>query len=113
MAAFIEIELTTELLEKVIEYSSFQYMRGKYDLERRAFELQTIKSTNDDQLAAEMQKHFDGEVNLKYIRQGAVNGWKSYMTPEQSQRIEDRFNEICQKCDGLESYFAKWDTLQK
>ena len=108
MAAFLKIELTETLLNNPILYSSFDHMKNKYDDERRKFEVKYIMSIDDEAVRARMLKHFDCDPNLALVRKGQINNWKTVMMPEQSQRIENRFMEICQSCDELKTYWSKW-----
>ncbi|CAF4739932.1 unnamed protein product [Rotaria sp. Silwood1] len=109
VATFINIHLTEELLQKVILYSSFNYMKNKYDDERRKFEMIYIEEIEDEIARARMLKQFDGDPNMELVRKGQINDWKTFMSLEQSERIKNKFIETCQKCDGLESYWSKWN----
>ncbi|CAM4906997.1 unnamed protein product [Rotaria socialis] len=109
VADFINVDLTDQLLHKVIHYSSFEYMKNKYDNERRKFEGKYIQEIQDEIVRARMLKQLDGEPNMEIVRKGEINDWKTFMSQEQSQRIKEKFIETCQKCDGLESYWSKWN----
>ena len=102
------MDLTDELLEKVVQYSSFDYMKGKYDDERHVTRAKAIEKIEDEVEAARLRETF-GPTNFKIMRKGEMNDWKSYMTPEQNQRITDRFLEMCQQCDGLKEHWSKWN----
>lgn len=86
-------------------------MKDKFDHERRAFEQKFIKTIKDQDFAAWRQQIFEAESNLKTVRKGEINDWKSLMTEEQSQQIYQRFIETCRKCDGLENYWSKWNVF--
>ncbi|CAF2093990.1 unnamed protein product [Rotaria magnacalcarata] len=111
IADFINVELTHHLLERVMKHASFDYMKGKFDHERRTFEKKFIDSIEDNAVAAQRQQIFMAESNLQTIRKGEINDWKSIMTPQQSRRIYQRFIDACQGCDGLENYWSKWNVF--
>lgn len=56
-----------------------------------------------------MLKHIGDNSDLALIRTGKINDWKTTMTWKQSQRIRKKFIGTCQKRDGLENYWPKWD----
>ncbi|CAF1048168.1 unnamed protein product [Adineta steineri] len=109
IANFIDIALNDELLEKVLKYSSFDYMKNKYDAERRLFEKNIIDNIEDKEAAAQRREIFMNESGIKVVRKGEINDWKSFMTPEQSRQIYDRFMATCKECEGLENYWLKWN----
>ena len=84
-------------------------MKDKFDAERRIFEAKIIENTEDKIAAAQRREKFIAESEMKIIRKGEINDWKSFMTPEQSRRIHDRFMATCKKCEGLENYWSKWN----
>ena len=86
-------------------------MKSKFDNERRLFEAEFIESIEDTIVAAQRHELFMAESQLKQIRKGEINDWKSFMTPEQSHRMYDRFMAICKECDGLELYWSKWNVF--
>ncbi|UJR19562.1 hypothetical protein I4U23_022692 [Adineta vaga] len=109
VAHFLNVTLTDELLQQIMQYSSFDYMKDKYDAERRLFEASIIDSIEDSELAARRREIFQAESQIKVVRKGEINDWKSFMTSEQSQQIHQRFLEICKECEGLENYWSKWN----
>ncbi|CAF0973550.1 unnamed protein product [Didymodactylos carnosus] len=109
VANFINIVLSDELLEQVMQHSSFDYMKDKFDAERRMFEAKIIENTEDKIAAAQRREKFIAESEMKIVRKGEINDWKSFMTPEQSRRIYDRFMATCKNCEGLENYWSKWN----
>jgi len=84
-------------------------MKSKYDDERQLFHAKRINEITDNIVHDRLLKQFEGEQDLKLVRKGQINDWKSYMTSEQCQQIKDRFTEICQRCDGLGNYWSKWN----
>ncbi len=101
--------MSDELLERVMQHSSFDYMKDKFDAERRMFEAEIIENMEDKEAAAQRREIFIAESEIKVVRKGQINDWKSFMTPEQSRRIYDRFKEMCKECEGLENYWSKWN----
>ena len=100
--------LTDELLGRVMQHSSFSYMKNNFDAERRLFEAQIIEKIEDNQAAAERREIFMAESGIEVVRKGIINDWKSYLTPEQSEQIGARFSEICQECEGLKDFWSPW-----
>ncbi|CAF1044871.1 unnamed protein product [Adineta steineri] len=109
VASFINITLNDELLGKVMKHSSFDYMKDKFDVERRIFTENSIKKMEDKIEAAKRHEAFAKLSEVKFVRKGKINDWKSMMTPEQSGRIYDRFMILCKECEGLENYWSKWN----
>ena len=94
-----------------MKQASFDYMKGKFDNERRRFEAKFIESIEDKAVAAQRHEIFVAESELQTVRKGEINDWKTFMTVEQSDRIYHRFKEVCQGCDGLEKYWTKWNVF--
>ena len=84
-------------------------MKNKFDDERRKFEAKIIADMDDKEVAVERQQKFAAELDVKIVRKGEINDWESFLTPEQSRQIYDRFLEICRQCAGLENYWSKWN----
>ena len=84
-------------------------MKNKFDAERRLFEAEVIENMDDKVAAAERREIFMAESEITVVRKGKINDWKSFMTPEQSRQIYDRFIETCKKCEGLKDYWSKWN----
>ena len=87
-------------------------MKAYFDPERRQFEGQFIESIKDELVAARRKEIFAAESELRTVRTGKVNNWKSFMTSEQAHRIYLRFLTACEGCDGLESYWSKWSVFE-
>lgn len=102
------MELTGDLLKSVLEHSSFEYMKTKFDAERRLFEAEIIESIDDEEEAARRREIFQAESNIQVVRQGKINGWKSHLTSEQNERLTARFLEICADCEGLRDFWSQW-----
>ncbi len=94
-----------------MKHASFEYMKGKFDNERRLFEAKFIKSIEDKEVAAQRQEIFMAESELKTVRKGEINDWKSFMTSEQNDRMYRRFIAACEGCNELESYWKKWNVF--
>lgn len=84
-------------------------MKNKYDDERRKFEAKYIEEIKDEVVRTRMLKQLDGDSDMNLIRKGQINEWKIYMSLEQSQRINNKFIDTCQKCEGLKSYWSQWN----
>ena len=92
-----------------MQHSSFDYMKDKFDAERRFFEAKIIDNMKDQEVAAHRREIFKAESAIKVVRKGQINDWKSFMTQEQSRRIYDRFMDTCKECEGLEKYWSQWN----
>jgi hypothetical protein len=103
--------LDDQLLEKVLKYSSFEYMKDNLDNERRLFEAKIIESIQNEIIAAQRKEIFEAESKLKTTRKGEINNWKSFMISEQSHRRYRRFLTVCEGCDGLDNYWSKWNVF--
>jgi hypothetical protein len=103
--------LNDQLLEKVMKHASFEYMKGKFDNERRLFEAKFIKTIKNKTVAARRREIFMAESELKTIRKGEINDWKSFMTSEQNRRMYHRFMAACEECDELKNYWSKWNVF--
>jgi hypothetical protein len=100
--------MNDQLLANVMKYSSFDYMKDRFDVERRLFEATTIDAIDDKQTADQQRELFMNEENLKTVRKGEINDWKSFMTREQCARIDARFRQTCIDCDDLINYWSQW-----
>lgn len=83
-------------------------MKTKFDAERRLFEKQIIDNIDDEDDANRRREIFDAEQNIQVVRQGKINGWKSYLTSEQNERINARFLDICANCEELKDFWSSW-----
>lgn len=97
IAAFISVTLDDQLLERVLKHASF--------------EATFIRSIKNKEVAARRHEIFMAESELKTVRKGDINDWKSFMTSEQSDRIYQRFLTACEECDELENYWSKWNVF--
>ena len=87
IASFIDVELTDEALESVVQKSSFSAMKEN-------------PTTNYEWLPKEIMH----PEKKPFIRKGVVGGWKDHFTPEQSEKIDSLY---CKKFKtvGLELEF--------
>jgi hypothetical protein len=85
-------------------------MKDKFDNERRQFEAKFIETIEKKIIADQRREIFMAESDLRTIRKGQINDWKSFMTHKQNQRIYQRFLEACQ---GIEDYIRLTDPLNK
>ena len=77
-----------QLISQVIYYSSFDYMKNKYDDdERRKFEPQYIQDMTDQVVRDRMLTQFDSNSSLELVQKDQINVWRIWMFDEQSQRI--------------------------
>ena len=90
-----------------MKHASLEYMNGKFDNERRLFEAKFIATIKNKTVVAQRRGIFMAESQLKTIRKGEINDWKSFMTPEQNHRIYHRFIAACEGCDELKNYWSK------
>ena len=82
-------------------------MKDNFDRERRKFEEKIIKNMEDSAATDWRREIFVGEEKMTTVRKGEINDWRSFLSEEQSQRIDNRFKEICIDCDGLENFWSK------
>ncbi|CAF3261304.1 unnamed protein product [Rotaria socialis] len=93
LADFMNIELTDDLVERIVTYSSFNYMKERFD---DTYEKQARIALADESVDAPWPMD---KTSLEYIhymrrvRQGGVGKWRSMMTDEQAERIDKSFAE--------------------
>ena len=96
IADFLGIQLNETLLEQVLKYSSFDYMKDRYDNARNYFDQQQL--SNDS-------RSF-GFCPLTIVQKGVVGSHRSVMSKEQIQRL----NMISQKMEydmpGLKMFWT-------
>lgn len=80
---FLKIHIDDEALDKVIHFSSFEYMKIKYDAMRNSYNKSQVKSHNTLQ--------FNPST---IVRKGEVGGFRHLMTDEQAQRLLERAKEL-------------------
>ena len=73
IASFLEWEITPEHKEKVLEYSSFDWMKA-----------------NDEKFSSQGAGKNPVFKPGKFIRKGKIGGYSSLMSPEQEGRIMDK-----------------------
>jgi hypothetical protein len=120
VAQFLDIELTNDLLERVVKYSSFNYMKEHYDKANRVFYAQpesTIAQTAGPHFAA-FKKRND-ELNklapdreVSFVREGKVHNWASFITEEQSRRLDKIIAEETRDLRGLDAFFNVSNTSE-
>jgi hypothetical protein len=107
VAGFINIELTDDVLEKIVLYSSFDYMKDHFS---EAYTNQTLISLADESSNVPLPSN---RQNLKkldsriLVRKGEVGGWRSSLTEKQSQYIDQVFTEKTADLHGLNEFFYK------
>lgn len=96
------------LVQDVLKSTSFEYMKDKYDYERRMAEADYISKIEDETDAEYRWQVFRAEADMKVVRKGVINDWKTIMNAEQSERINTQFIKLCQRCDGLSEFWKNW-----
>lgn len=106
IASFIDPKLEkalkkdAEFMQRVIKYSSFDYMKEQ-DKIVREIRYGTPSKSLDDQLiplsVKAVIKNMAGPVSDSYahIRKGVVNDWKNHLSKEQNDRLVQKFFEKC------------------
>jgi hypothetical protein len=97
VVGLLNIELTDELLENVTIFSSFNYMKENFDVNRKAFEADiphSVPELRNDRVS---------------VRKGAVGDWKTMLSDEQSRRINDQFREKTRKHTELRGYWDRYE----
>lgn len=98
IADFIDIPLNDGLLEKVLKYSSFDYMKGRYDDARNYFDLQQQVKSGD-------KRSFDF-CPLTIVQKGVVGGYRSIMSKQQIQALDRMIKTLQQEMPGLEMLWS-------
>ncbi|KAH9381550.1 hypothetical protein HPB48_005475 [Haemaphysalis longicornis] len=81
-----------EVLDRVISFSSMEYMKAKTDADIKTFLSDPLSSEEDVYPGL---RHFH-EAFMKYprmtsfFRKGVVGGWKEHFTPEMNARMEEK-----------------------
>ncbi|GIX71489.1 sulfotransferase 1C2 [Caerostris extrusa] len=100
------LENDEQLLNDVIKYSSFNFMKETLNrdvAELAALPKDTILNHPDipqgmkDLLVGKDEDgpgFFDSDPNsITFVRKGIVGDWRNYLSPEQNQRMDERFRE--------------------
>ncbi len=92
VAQFLDVDLTNDnqLLDRVETYASFDYMKKNFDSSRNTFLAQHGQATDH---------------SMHFIRKGIVGDWSSYMTDEQSQRLDAITIDKTHHMLGLEAFW--------
>ncbi|KAG8177584.1 hypothetical protein JTE90_028305 [Oedothorax gibbosus] len=98
----VMLESDPQILNDVIEHSSFRYMKENFD--RQVAELsatahETVK--RKPELIAGLKVLFSAENKLfgtasdsvSFVRKGVVGDWKNYFSQEQIKRMDEKFRE--------------------
>jgi hypothetical protein len=95
VAEFININLNNqgELLDRVVTFSSFEYMKNNFDKARNNYGTQIM----DDTITPKIQ--------LTLVRKGTVGDWKSCMSDEQNEQFD---KEIAEKMRDMPELEALW-----
>lgn len=105
LAQFLNIELNDNLYERILTYSSFDYMKERYDkayLAQARILLANESSTNSCPINKTNLTNYN---KLELVRKGTVGGWSSIMNEEQFKRLDKIFVEKTKDMVGLDKLF--------
>jgi hypothetical protein len=105
LAQFLNIELNENLLERVITYSSFDYMKEHF---HKAYSTQARIALADESstLARPISKgNLEKFDKFELVRKGIVGNWSAVMSEEQSQHLDKIFVEKTKDMPGLDQFF--------
>ena len=106
IASFIDKDLDeglsrdAEFMERVIKFSSFDYMKEQDKIVREIRYGKPDNAANDQLIPLSMKaviKNMAGPVsdNYAHIRKGIVNDWKNHLSKEQNERLLKKFFDKC------------------
>ena len=90
IAKFIGVEPTRDLLERVLEKTSFQNMKTDQTANHRWLEEKLLIPGSEG----------------SYIRKGVIGDWKNHFTAEQNEKFQKMYTEKMAG-SGLEFYFGE------
>ncbi|CAF1048174.1 unnamed protein product [Didymodactylos carnosus] len=104
LAQFLAIELNSNLLERIVTYPSFDYMKERYG---RAYSAQArVALANESPTALwPINKSSLQNCEFSLIRKGVVGSWSLTMSKAQSQRLDKIFVEKTAGMHGLDKLF--------
>ncbi|CAF2952070.1 unnamed protein product [Rotaria sp. Silwood2] len=105
VAQFMNIELTNNLLERISIFSSFNYMKERFN---KAYSAQARISLANETLDAPWplsRSHLQRCDRFQHVREGVVGNWSSTMNEKQSQRLDKVFAEKTRDMSGLDKLF--------
>ena len=105
LALFLNIELDDDLLERIITYSSFNYMKERYDKAYSAQAKIALANDSPDAPLPISKSNLERMDKFNLVRKGVVGDWSSAMTEEQSRRMDQIFAEKTADLDGLQKLF--------
>jgi hypothetical protein len=105
LAKFLNIELNTDLLERIVTYTSFEYMKERYD--KACIAQAQIALANESPTAPwpTSKRLLQMRDKLLIVRKGVVNSWSSIMSEEQAQRLDKIFAEKTADMPGVDKLF--------
>ena len=89
LAEFFEIPITDDIIERVIERTSFSFMK------------------KHEKKFGEQPQTNDNRIYDKFIRKGKVGVGKSYFTNEQSEKYYELANKYLENNDVAKRYFKR------
>ncbi|CAF1247621.1 unnamed protein product [Adineta ricciae] len=89
LAKFLNVDLTDEILERIVQVTSFDYMK---------------KAEYNKHLSEESAGHLFETRTV--VRKGEVGDWRTLMSEEQSRRMDARFK---QTMEHIPELFTLWD----
>jgi hypothetical protein len=91
------VETDPQLMEDIVTYSSFEYMRNGMGAEMDAIFSQPIEELpphlHYGYHTMGMSHRIPEKRRVDFFRKGIVNDWKNVLTPEQNQRLMNRFED--------------------
>ncbi|XP_023220884.1 sulfotransferase 1C2-like [Centruroides sculpturatus] len=89
-----------DILDKVLKYSSINYMKNSLNESFKHIFLSTSKISDNIPSGVKAFNKFMAEHSwlvknneVEFVRKGVVGDWKNYFTPEQERRMEERIKE--------------------
>jgi hypothetical protein len=105
VAQFLNIELIDDLLERTSIYSSFNYMKERFDKAYSAQARVALANEASDAPWPIGKIHLQMSDLAVLVREGVVGKWSSIMTEEQSQRLDKIFTEKTSDMPGVDKLF--------
>lgn len=109
LAQFLNIELKDDLLEHTAYYSSFAYMKERFDTAYTAGMKVKLADGSLSAAAPGMKKMLEELDEMELVRAGVVGGWSAIMSEKQSQRLDKVFLEKTKDMPGLDRFFSPSD----
>ncbi|CAF3339875.1 unnamed protein product [Rotaria socialis] len=105
VAQFMNIELTDHLLERIATYSSFNYMKERF---QKAYATQANIALSNEAVGAPLPTDRNSLLmcdRCVLVREGTVGSWSATMREEQAQRLDKLFEEKTLDMPGVDKLF--------